>query len=225
MTGKFLTFEGGDGCGKTTQVASTVQFIKGLGYNVVHTNEPGDTPLGKEIRHILLTGDNTPVPAAELLLFLADRAQHVEEVIKPALKRGDWVVCDRYSDSTLAYQLAGRKLDDTSSLRSMLKWAEQGVVPDMTLWLDLPVDEAGKRMIKREEEGGKTNRLDNESRAFHVRVYDAYKDIYSENADLKHYDEKRLIQRVDSSGSIDVVQGLIRESIIQLDNQRNMEIG
>ena len=140
--GRFITFEGGDGSGKTTQLQLTVTWLEKQGIDVLQTFEPGDTPLGKEIRHLLLSGEHTPVPASELLLFLADRAQHVEQVIKPALAAGKWVICDRYTDSTLAYQLAGRKLEATKILGDMLVWAEQGLTPDKTIWLDLSVEDA-----------------------------------------------------------------------------------
>jgi len=179
--GKFITFEGGDGCGKTTQLKRTVGWLQTQGKDVLHTFEPGDSPLGQKIRQLLLSGEFVPVAACELLLFLADRAQHVAEVIEPALAAGKWVVCDRYSDSTLAYQLAGRKLHHDETLQQMLTWAEQGCAPDMTFWLDLPVQEAGKRLLKRQQTGGKNNRLDDEKQAFHQAVYQAFQQLYAEN--------------------------------------------
>ncbi|MDQ6984189.1 MAG: dTMP kinase, partial [Ghiorsea sp.] len=147
--GKFITFEGGDGSGKTTQLSRTVAWLKAQGKDVLQTFEPGDTPLGKELRRLLLSGEFIPAAQSELLLFLADRAQHVQEVIAPALEAGKWVVCDRYTDSTLAYQLAGRALQDTPQLRDMLKWAECGCEPDVTIWLDLSVQDAAGRMASR----------------------------------------------------------------------------
>ncbi|MDX8403875.1 MAG: dTMP kinase, partial [Mariprofundaceae bacterium] len=125
-TGRLITFEGGDGSGKSTQLRMTETWLREQEYEVLITHEPGDTALGAEIRSLLLEGEYIPVPECELLLFLADRAQHVREVMMPALKSGTWVLCDRYSDSTMAYQLAGRKLADPGGVSSMLSFAELG---------------------------------------------------------------------------------------------------
>ncbi|MDQ6980120.1 MAG: dTMP kinase [Ghiorsea sp.] len=197
--GRFITFEGGDGSGKTTQLQLTVTWLKSQGKDVLQTFEPGDTPLGKEIRRLLLSGEYTPVPASELLLFLADRAQHVEQVIKPALAAGKWVICDRYTDSTLAYQLAGRKLEATRILGDMLVWAEQGLTPNKTIWLDLPVEDAAKRMASREAEGEVANRLDHEKMAFHKAVYQAFSGIQKNASQrVKRIDARRDIAQVQS---------------------------
>ncbi|MDX8387727.1 MAG: dTMP kinase [Ghiorsea sp.] len=197
--GKFITFEGGDGCGKSTQLSLTIDWLQSQGKNVVSTFEPGDTGLGKEIRRLLLSGEFVPVPATELLMFLADRAQHVEQVIKPALDAGQWVICDRYTDSTLAYQLAGRKLDDNGQLREMLCWAEQGLQPDMTLWLDLSVEDAAIRMAERQASGQAANRLDEEKSSFHKSVYGAFQSIQKDNPKrMKRVDAKQSIKQVQS---------------------------
>jgi dTMP kinase len=151
---KLISFEGVDGCGKSTQLKRAADWLSAQGQDVVTTFEPGDTTLGAEIRRLLLAGEFVPVPEAELLLFLADRAQHVQQLIRPALERGAWVLCDRYSDSTLAYQLAARKLGQgAANLKEMLAFAECGVSPALTLWFDVPVSEALKRMQKRVEAG------------------------------------------------------------------------
>jgi dTMP kinase len=202
---KFITFEGGDGCGKSTQRDLTVAALQAQGIDVLQTFEPGDSGLGKEIRRLLLSGEYVPVPAAELLLFLADRAQHVEQVIKPALAAGQWVVCDRYSDSTLAYQLAGRKLKDNQVLREMLHWAEQGLQPDMTFWLDLPVKDAALRMLQRQAQGEKSNRLDDEKQAFHEAVYHAFETIQQDNP--------QRIQRIHAKQTIALVQQEIQQKL------------
>ena len=207
-TGKFITFEGGDGSGKTTQLSRTVDWLKSQGEDVLQTFEPGDTALGKEIRRLLLSGEHTPVPAAELLLFLADRAQHVEKVIKPALAAGKWVVCDRYTDSTLAYQLAGRALEDTQTLRDMLRWAECGLSPDVTIWLDLPVADAALRMQARESSGEIANRLDEEKTSFHQAVYQAFDSIQQDNP--------QRVKRIDARQSIEDVQADIQAVLGQL---------
>ncbi len=207
-TGKFITFEGGDGSGKTTQLSRTVDWLKSQGEDVLQTFEPGDTALGKEIRRLLLSGEHTPVPAAELLLFLADRAQHVEKVIKPALAAGKWVVCDRYTDSTLAYQLAGRSLEGTQTLRDMLRWAECGLSPNVTIWLDLPVADAALRMQARESGGEIANRLDEEKTSFHQAVYQAFDSIQQDNP--------QRVKRIDARQSIEDVQADIQAVLSQL---------
>ena len=206
--GKFITFEGGDGSGKTTQLLRTVDWLKSQGKDVLQTFEPGDSPLGKEIRHLLLSGEHVPVPAAELLLFLADRAQHVETVIKPALEAGKWVVCDRYTDSTLAYQLAGRALQDTPQLRDMLKWAECGLSPDVTIWLDLSVEDAALRMASRQAGGEAANRLDDEKTSFHQAVYQAFDSIQKDNS--------QRVKRINARQSIEDVQADIQAVLSQL---------
>ncbi|MDX8383787.1 MAG: dTMP kinase [Ghiorsea sp.] len=205
--GKFITFEGGDGCGKSTQIKQTAAWLQTQGVDVQLTFEPGDTSLGKKIRQLLLdkhAQQDVPVPACELLLFLADRAQHVAQVIQPALNAGKWVLCDRYSDSTLAYQLAGRKLEQTGEVRQMLTWAEQGSVPDLTLWFDLPVIQAGKRLQARANSGEKGNRLDDEKQAFHQSVYQAFASIQQRNP--------VRMQKVNADQSIAQVQ----QDIVQL---------
>jgi len=206
---KLITFEGVDGCGKSTQLSRAAAWLRGLGNEVVTTFEPGDTPLGKEIRQLLLAGDFVPVPETELLLFLADRAQHVRDVIEPALDSGAWVLCDRYSDSTLAYQLAARKLGEGAvNLKEMLRFAECGVNPALTLWFDVPVDEAMRRMHKRAENGEKSTRLDDEAVSFHERVSTAFKQQFD--------DDSGRIARIEAAQSMDVVE----QQVIRVLKQR-----
>ncbi|ATX82091.1 thymidylate kinase [Mariprofundus ferrinatatus] len=196
---RLITFEGVDGCGKSTQLALAAKALKSQGEKVVTTFEPGDTPMGKKIRKLLLSGKYVPVPEAELLLFLADRAQHVCEVIQPALASGAWVLCDRYSDSTLAYQLAARKLGSrTVNIREMLTFAECRVAPAMTLWFDLPVDVAAERMKKRMAAGEKSTRLDDEALSFHQRVSAAFASQFEADA-------SRIV-RIDASHDIEAVR-------------------
>ncbi|GAV20401.1 dTMP kinase [Mariprofundus micogutta] len=172
---RLITFEGVDGCGKSTQLKLAAQWLRGRGEQVVTAFEPGDTSLGKEIRTLLLAGEFVPVAEAELLMFLADRAQHVREKIQPALDSGAWVLCDRYTDSTLAYQLAARKLaEGAANLKDMLRFAECGVSPQLTLWFDVSVTVAMQRMKKRAEAGEKATRLDDEAASFHQRVAEAF---------------------------------------------------
>lgn len=204
MQGRLITFEGVDGCGKSTQLERAVHWLAGQGFEVVKTFEPGDTPLGAEIRRLLLSGEHVPVPEAELLLFLADRAQHVRQAIQPALARGAWVLCDRYSDSTLAYQLAARRLQ-AEGIREMLEFAECGVAPACTLWFDLSVAEAMQRMQQRAAMGGKSTRLDDESVSFHQRVGEAF----SEQFGL----EPERIDRIDASLDVAGVEQLVRGAL------------
>lgn len=205
MMHQLISFEGGDGCGKSTQLQRTATWLRSQGKNVLETKQPGGTPLGKKIRSLLLSGEFTPVPECELLLFLADRAQHVKEVIQPALQAGQWVLCDRYSDSTMAYQLAARGLDNGVDLRPLLAFAEAGCVPHQTFWLDVTIETAMLRMKQRQQAGEKSNRLDDEVRSFHQRVHQAFEHIYRQNT--------ARIVRLDASESIEGIQQQIRQAM------------
>ncbi len=202
MSGCFITFEGVDGCGKTTQRQLTAAWLREQGRVVVEVFEPGGSALGVEIRRLLLSGEHAPVPEAELMLFLADRAQHVREVIRPALESGAVVLCDRYTDSTRAYQLAARKLS-ADVLDTMLKFAELGSRPDVTLWFDLPVPEALNRMRGRIATGGASTRMDNERQSFHEAVRKGFASIFEA--------EPERVCCVDASGSVGEVQKIVRE--------------
>lgn len=199
-----ITFEGVDGCGKSTQLALTAEWLREGGLEVTTTFEPGDTPLGAEIRTLLLSGRHTPVPEAELLLFLADRAQHVASVIAPVLESGAWVLCDRFSDSTLAYQLAARAIN-REGIGSLLGFAELGVRPDATIWLDLPVDTALARMRERVKSGEKATRIDAEAASFHAAVRDGFAERF--------HSEPERIRRIDAVGTIEAVQQGIRAAL------------
>ena len=181
MTGRFIVLEGIDGCGKTTQIQHLVEWLpnSGLmpkGAAVVCTREPGGTPLGRSIRELLLhTSDQeAPAPTAELLLYAADRAQHVETLIRPALERGDWVISDRFSGSTLAYQGDGRGLD-ASTIRDLERIATAGVTPDLTLWLDLPIAESLRR-----RQTQTADRIEAEGTAFLARVAEGFRSLAAE---------------------------------------------
>lgn len=164
--GKFIVFEGGEGSGKTKHSKIFVQRLEEQGYEVVHTHEPGGTGLGKLMRKIILyEGDGSLVSRAELFLFLADRAQHVEELIRPALEAGKTVVCDRFSGSTFAYQLGGRQLPDEQLIHAMDNYARSNIEPDFVMYLDIdPLIGIGR---KKEKE---MNRMDKEELDFHRRV-------------------------------------------------------
>lgn len=170
---RFITFEGGDGSGKTTQLNRLEASLKSLGRSCVVTREPGGTALGRTLRKVLVEVGEEPVaPAAELFLYLADRAQHVQEVIRPALQRGAIVLCDRYTDSTLAYQGYGRGID-LKVLREQNRIANGGLVPDLTLLFDCPVEVGLARTAQRVKEGGAASaedRFEREQREFHEKL-------------------------------------------------------
>jgi len=203
--GRLITFEGGDGCGKSTQLKLTADWLRQQGKDVLETRQPGATPLGVEIRALLLSGEFVPVPECELLLFLADRAQHVQQVIKPALANGQWVLCDRYSDSTLAYQLAARGLAEGVDLKPMLAFAEAGCTPQQTFWLDVSAEIALKRVRARTDMGAESTRLDEEVLSFHERVHAAFIDI------CKQYPERMV--RVDAGIHIEEIQSNIQKHL------------
>ncbi|KTR85875.1 dTMP kinase [Leucobacter chromiiresistens] len=174
MSGTFITLEGGDGAGKTTQADMLGQWLDGRGLEVVRTREPGGTRLGAELRRLLLHGGDEigDVDArAEALLYAADRAQHVAKVVRPALERDAVVVQDRYIDSSLAYQGAGRVLD-VEEVRRISEWAAGGLWPHLTILLDLdPETSAGRRRAR----GGSADRLEAEDTAFHVAVREGFR--------------------------------------------------
>lgn len=173
----FITFEGGEGSGKTTQIGLLADHLRAHGLAVTVTREPGGTVLGEQVRTLLLSG-GAMSPYAEVLLFNAARAQLVEEVIAPALRRREIVICDRFADSTLAYQGYGRGLP-IATLEQINIVATRGVVyqPNLTILLDLPVI-VGRA---RKQQGGEWNRLDAEAEAFHERVRNGYLQMASAN--------------------------------------------
>jgi dTMP kinase len=166
----FITFEGPDGSGKTSQVAALAEFLGQAGYPVLVTREPGGTAIGDQVRAILSNLDNTGMhPRTETLLFLAARAQLVEQIIRAHLREGDMVLCDRYADSTLAYQGFGHG-NDLAQIRNLIAFATGGLKPDLTILLDLDV-EVG---LQRRARGGEWNRLDAYNLEFHRRVRRGY---------------------------------------------------
>ena len=182
--GRFITFEGIDGSGKTTQMRLLGERLRAGGRTVLETVEPGGTEVGRQIRRILLDSANQDLrPTAELLLYFASRAQNVEECIRPALAAGKIVLCDRFTDSTLAYQGYARGLGGEAVL-TLDRIACQGLTPDLTLLIDVDIETGRARMQSRNLfEAAVETRLDDESNAFHQKVRDAYLTIARQHAD------------------------------------------
>lgn len=171
VTGRFITFEGGEGCGKSTQIRLLAERLRADGKDVMLTREPGGTGLAERIRALVReVSDDPPNARAETLLFLASRAQLVSEVIRPALEKGTWVLCDRFADSTFAYQGYGRGLD-LSGLRELNAFATSGLVPDRTVLLDVSAGTAAERMRIRERvTGAAADRMEMAGTDFHARL-------------------------------------------------------
>jgi dTMP kinase len=167
----FITFEGPDGSGKSTQMCLLVDFLRQQGLKVFPTREPGGTSIGDQVRDILMRLDNRSMhPRTEALLFCSARAQLVEEIIRPRLEMGEIVICDRYADSTLAYQGYGHQRD-IAALRHLLNYATGGLWPDLTILLDI---NAEKGLLRRKTGGGEWNRMDDYRLALHERVRQGY---------------------------------------------------
>lgn len=176
MKGRFITFEGIDGSGKSTQLGLLQSALSARGLEIIRTLEPGGTALGRKLREAFLETDEAVTPMAELLLFAADRAQHVNFLIRPAMADGKIVISDRYADATVAYQGAGRGFD-ADVIRSVIDLATGGLKPDLTLFYDLPVDVAIARASNRNGDEAKNNRMDAETHDFYERVRSKYLEI------------------------------------------------
>lgn len=175
MIGKFITFEGPEGSGKSTHIRLLKTFLEARGKEVVLTREPGGTPLGESVRGLLQHDHSeAPVPPAEVLLFLASRAQHVERLIRPSLEQGKWVLCDRFDDSTFAYQGYGRGFD-MQELRAVNGFAISGLRPDMTVLLDVSPQTSRERLASRHAATATApDRIEREEAAFHERVRNGF---------------------------------------------------
>lgn len=190
MKGLFITLEGGDGAGKSTQIRNIERFFKEKGLVVVHTREPGGTPISEKLRDILLDKDNSEMSAeTEMLIYAAARAQHVREFVLPALERGEIVICDRFVDSSVAYQAYGRELGDMVS--EVNSHATGGLKPDITFWLDIDPEAGRARAAK----AGDLDRLEREKMDFHYRVYEGYRKI-AEN-------EPGRVKRIDAADTVE----------------------
>ncbi len=166
--GKFITFEGIDGAGKSSHIAGVTEFVRARGFTVVSTREPGGTPLGEKLRELVLHEDMHL--ETEAMLMFAARREHLAQVIEPALARGDWVVCDRFSDATYAYQGGGRGLDK-QKFAELERWVHAYLQPDLTFLFDLPPTVAEQRIAA---QGRDRDRFEQERADFHVRVRQAY---------------------------------------------------
>jgi dTMP kinase len=173
VTGAFITFEGIDGSGKSTQLRLLANFLKTNGCEVLVTREPGGTPVGTRLRAALLDVQEEVDPLTELLVFAADRAQHVRRFLRPALASGQVVFSDRYADATVAYQGAGRGFEP-ELIAEIVELATGGLKPDLTLLFDLSVEDSTARTRRRSNGKQKSDRLDGESAEFHNRVREAY---------------------------------------------------
>ena len=207
MSGKFITLEGPEGSGKTTQIALLAEKLSASGFEVLCVREPGGTATGEAIRNILQHDavDEPLDPRAELLLFTASRAQLVERRIRPALERGAWVLCDRFIDSTIAYQGYARGMD-VAELDRVNGFAIGGCFPEMTLFLDLAVEQGFSRLEQRYSGGkGSADRFEREGLDFHTRVRDGYHQLA-----LRHSDRFRV---VDAAQSVEQVANAIWEFV------------
>jgi dTMP kinase len=202
-TGMFITFEGPEGSGKTSQIRLLNEFLMEKEYPVLTTREPGGTEIGNQVREILTRMENQDMhPRTEILLFLAARAQLVEQYIRPAIQQGRIVLCDRYADSTLAYQGYGHGID-LALLRQLLDFATGGLWPRLTLLLDIESEKG----LNRKRDGGEWNRLDAYALAFHQRVRRGYLELAGQ------FPERWVV--IDASQSFETVQSQIRQVIME----------
>ena len=203
-TGVFITFEGIDGAGKSTQLDYAVKHLRNKENEVIQTREPGGTPFGEKIRNIILENNEPPDCDTEVLLMFAARKEHIARVIKPALDEGSIVVCDRFTDATFAYQGGGSGIS-SSRIEEIEEWVQGDFQPDLTLFFDLPIKIAQRRMGQR-----KKDRFESEALDFHERVRNAYLERATKNPER--------IKVIDSSQT----KGQIRELVqIELDRVCN----
>ncbi len=188
--GCFITFEGADGCGKTTQSKLVQEYLEKSGYEVIWTREPGAKGLGQKIRELLLHYDGDVAPMCEAFLFLADRAQHIEHLIKPAVNAGKIVICDRHTDSTIAYQGYGRG-EDIQQLKYLNNLATGDIKPDLTFVFDVSTEVAQKRV------GSEKDRMESAGLEFHKKVRQGYLEI------ARHEPER--VKVIDANNDIDKV--------------------
>ena len=200
--GRFITFEGIDGAGKSTHIAGVAELLRLHGYQVVSTREPGGTPLGEKLRELLL---HEPMHLeTEAMLMFAARREHLARVIEPALARGDWVVCDRFSDATYAYQGGGRGLDK-AKFAVLEQWVHGHLQPDLTFLFDLPPGVAEQRISA---QGRELDRFEQEKRDFHVRVRAAYLERAAA--------APRRIAVINADQPLEKIKKLVEEKVISI---------
>lgn len=201
MRGKFITIEGTEGVGKTTNIAFIKQWLDDNGISFINTREPGGTPLAEEIRQVLLSNrDEKVCSKAELLMMFAGRAQHIDQVIEPQLAQGNWVLCDRFTDATYAYQGAGREMGD-DLIQSLETMVQGDMRPDLTLVLDVPVELGLERAGKRSE----PDRFELEKTDFFNRVRQAYLSMATNNP--------QRYKIIDASQTLEIVQLQIADTL------------
>ncbi len=201
MKGIFITFEGGDGAGKTTQIDRLHGALEGVGISCLLTREPGGTEIAERIRDLVLLSDEPRTAITELLLIFAARAEHTREVISPALASGQWVLCDRYTDASYAYQGGGRGIPD-ETIAQVEAVATGGLKPDLTVLLDIGIDEGGHRINSREMD---RDRFESEAIDFKRRVRDAYL--------RRHRAEPERIHLIDALASVESIGDRILELV------------
>ena len=204
MSGTFITLEGIDGSGKTTQLRLLAQFLRSQGCELLLTREPGGTPVGLRLRAALLDVQGEVDPLTELLVFAADRAQHVRQVIRPALEKGAVLISDRYADATRAYQGAGRGFS-AELISEIIQLATEGLVPDLTILFDVTIDESTSRTARRSAKNQR-DRLDIEKADFHNRVREEYLRIAR--------DEPDRVKVIDTTGTLDETQQKLRDIVV-----------
>nr|WP_251026289.1 dTMP kinase [Exiguobacterium sp. J17977] len=206
----FITVEGPDGSGKTTQLQLLVRSLTEKGYEVVVTREPGGTKVGNSIREVLLSPEHDEMtPRVEMMLYAASRAQNIDQVIRPALKRGAIVVCDRFVDASIAYQGYGLQYD-LDQILSLNEWATVGIKPDLTFLFDLTPDQASRRMKDR----GQLDRIESRDESFHQRVYDGFKKLLEQHPD-------RMV-RIDANATIEMIQDEVLDITLERLNERGV---
>jgi dTMP kinase len=211
LKGKFITFEGIDGSGKSTQLRLFASELRTRNFDIVTTLEPGGTPLGRRLRQAFLETEENVSPIAELLLFAADRSQHVELLIKPSLTENKIVISDRYADSTFVYQGAGRGFDE-KTVNQVIELATGGLKPDLTFFFDLPVEESIRRKNSRNTNGEQQNRMDKENYEFYVRVREAYLKLAEQ--------EKERFRLIDANRSINEISSEVIRIWDEVENNR-----
>jgi dTMP kinase len=211
LAAAFLSFEGIDGCGKSTQLRLLASYLRQRGVEVVTTREPGGTLLGQQLRHALLEAETNVDPLAELLLYAADRAQHVRTLVRPSLDAGQTVMTDRFADATVAYQGAGRGFEPRT-VAEIINLATGGLKPDLTLLFDMPVADARARRQQRGRPGDRGgDKLEAEDASFHERVRGCYLRIAEDEPDrVRVVDASRSVEEVHQS-ALDIVTPFLEE--------------